>query len=447
MAILARPERTDIHETVAAPSADRAPRLHRGGQRGTMVAALALTALVVAAAARPAQPLTEIGALAPDALARLTRPASYVALAPLCDLYDALSLLTIRQHLAVLAWLAMAFVIARGLAARRRGGTGAWREARAALVVACGICAFYLAGALITRPMAALALADRDLLTVDVHSHTSASHDGRWDFDAERNRAWHRAAGFDAAYITDHREYAGAEAAARGNPARAGLGTVLLPGVETRVGPEHVNVLGVRAADSIDANGWLDVRRLRRAHASTDADRPIILLTAPAARIDRMLAYIPIDAIEVVDGAPRGLSFTRVHGAEIRSAAERRGASVVAGSDLHGWGRTAAAWTVVRLPGWRAMTPERLDVALRTALRDPAAVSVVARTAPPPPFTLAAWLTAPAAIAWHLFASMTGAERVSWLAWTWAVWALALVGARRRRSLGREESAAWQSAA
>jgi predicted metal-dependent phosphoesterase TrpH len=278
---------------------------------------------------------------------------------------------------------------------------------------------------------------------VDVHSHTSASHDGRWRFDAERNRAWHRDAGFAAAYVTDHREYGGAEDGARGNPARAGSGTVLLPGIETRAGREHLNLLGARAADSLDRGGRLVVDRLRRLEARAGAARPLVVLTAPAFRPGGAAGSVAIDAIEVADGAPRGLAYSRVHRAEIGAAARKRGVALVAGSDLHGWGRTAAAWTVVRVPGWRALTPEQLDLAVRAALRHPESVRVVARTTVAPPVTLAAWLIAPVRVIWHLFAVAGAVERLAWLAWAWL---LVVVGALvRRRGAARRGARAAEA--
>lgn len=76
------------------------------------------------------------------------------------------------------------------------------------------------------------------------HSHTSASHDGRPGFTAAANRAWHGAAGFDVAYITDHNRLDAADSATR----RAGPGdddVLVLPGVEFTRDGEHVVSLGV----------------------------------------------------------------------------------------------------------------------------------------------------------------------------------------------------------
>jgi hypothetical protein len=86
----------------------------------------------------------------------------------------------------------------------------------------------------------------------------------------------------------------------------------------------------------------------------------------------------------------------------------------------------------VRVPGWRALTPATLDLRVREALRDARRVRVVARTAPAPPFTVAAWLTTPAVVVWPLFATVTRVERAAWLLWVWSLWAIGPLARRRR---------------
>ncbi len=435
------PERAPLPE---APAHDR-PRAAwrvrvsrlRGGVAAVPLLAVALTGLVTAAALLPAPALSVHGAAGGSL--RLVRPAAYVALAPLCDVWDALSLLTLAQHSAVLAWAASAFALCRMRTARRAplrlvgGRRRTWAaESHACAAGLAVLFAFYAAGALVPRPMAALSLGSADELAVDLHSHTMWSHDGRGDFDAEASRRWHRAAGYAAAYVTDHRRFGGAEAGARGNPPLAGDGTVLLSAVETRLGAARVNVLGVTAADRVDRRGELDGRRLAFARARPVGGAPLVVLTVPAL-LDSLPYGLRFDALEIADGAPRGLAFAHEEGSALRRLAARQGAALVGGSDNHGWGSTAPSWTVVRLPGWRGMTPAALDAALRTALRRPAGVRVVERTAPARPDGVGAWLATPFAVTWHLFASATPGERLVWLAWAWA---LVAAGAARR-ALGR----------
>ncbi|NIQ58279.1 MAG: hypothetical protein GWN71_34530, partial [Gammaproteobacteria bacterium] len=40
----------------------------------------------------------------------------------------------------------------------------------------------------------------------------------------------------------------------------------------------------------------------------------------------------------------------------------------VAATNNHGWGRTAAAWTLMRIPGWEELTPDELSTAIEDRL-------------------------------------------------------------------------------
>lgn len=370
--------------------------------------------------------------------AALVRPVAYVVLAPVCDILDALTLLSVEQTLALIASLALVYATWRTVR-RGRGGSLIRRIARevaCALVALMLLVGVYAVGVLAPRPMAALRLDDADLIAVDFHSHTDASHDGRASFTPRRNRAWHAAAGFDAAYITDHKSLAGAEAAARANPRRAGDGTVLLSGLEYVRAHNHVNALGVTTQDFASpaaiahGDGPAPV-------APTDTE-PVLIQTIPD-QLDRTDAPSPngrngVLAIELSDGSPRGIGQAQRDRARILRMADSLDLAVVAGSDNHGWGRTAVAWSVLRIPGWRKLTPAALGAAIEQTVRTErrSASRVILRRSPDAgrsPLALAATLPA---VAGTMLVTLSPAERVAWLVWTWGI-ALALVGVRRRR--------------
>lgn len=376
----------------------------------------------------------ENGALGASAGSALHLPAAYTILSPLCEAYDALTLLTLPQHAALLGWLLATFAAIRAARWVRRGREAidirsAWRRAGREMflfaAVVMGFAIVYVAGAIVPRPMAGLVLDDRDELAVDVHSHTSESHDGRPGFDAEANRRWHSAAGFAGAYITDHRKYEGAIAGARGNPPTAGDGTVLLPGIELAAPHSHVTILGARPEMRLDDNGQVDSARVAAAQGV------VIVLTVPVG-LSGVPRTLGLNAVEVSDGAPRGLLFTRRMAPAIVRFAASRGLVAVAGSNNHGWGRTASAWTVLRIPGWRALSPDSLDRAIRsTLLHGSNAVRVVARASVALPRSAFALVTTPALLIWSIVTRLSTAERVSWLVWGWSVAMVALVFARR----------------
>lgn len=420
--------------------------------------ALAATALVLAATAAPS---AGVRALAGDALpagAHLALPATYVALSPLARMLDALCLLSTAQHVAVLATVLALLAAWRLRRARRRlrlGGRAfvAWREARAAAGVLGVVLALYAAATLAPRPMAALTVDDPDVLRVDFHSHTRASHDVPGWFGAAERRAWSAAAGYDAAYVSDHRTFDGATAAMAANPRRAGDGTVLLPALEARLENVHVVVLGVDARDAAllpdDHVERTLPAALRDGTLRGRAVATIATIPDPVTdvlRADLRDGATALRAVEVVDGAPRGIAQGDDDAGAIAARAARLGLLPVAASNHHGWGRTALAWNLVRLPGWRAMSPPELDARLVALVRAgaPGSVSVVTRTRPALPTAgrsraLALAATVPTLV-WQAATALEPTERAVWLAWIWgaALLAHAVATSAERRTAHRQ---------
>ena len=398
-----------------------------------------LTLLLIAGALWPVSPLRD-AATGAATDARLYLSPAFVVLAPLNNTLDALSLLSVREHATVWVALVAGYVVWRCAARLHRPAPRSMEEPRVAAIALVCLIAVYATGALVSRPMAAVSLpaADSDLVTIDFHSHTNASHDGRTWFTPERNRQWHHAAGFDVAYLSDHFTFAGADAGIRANPPRAGDGTVLLSAIECLEGGEHVNVLGVTSADYALFKGRYLAAAAVDAAIAAGRTRPVVIQTIPGplGRVPRpgMPGVVPVAAIEIADAAPRGLSDgDRNHG-RILALADTLGLAIVAGTDNHGWGRTAAAWNIMRVPGWRALTAAALEDRIESAIRSDGrhAVRVIERTRPiwptdPGARGLSGWLSigsgAPRFVGefvWQFTATRSWSERVSWLAWLWA---------------------------
>jgi hypothetical protein len=370
--------------------------------------------------------------------ARLLHSAGYLLLAPVYDVMDALTLLSIGQLVALV--ISLAFVFASWRAWRWRAGSSPrlWRELRLALGSLGAFMAFCAAGVLLPRPMAMLVLGDRDAVKVDVHSHTNSSHDGRRDFGANDNIDWHRSSGFDAAYITDHKSFDGAREAMRANPRYAGDGLVILSGLEFIDNHNHINALGATAADS----AWIRVesRRQRLGWPPLERGTAVFIQTIP-----ENLEHIPVPdhssdrglaGIELSDGAPRGIGQSQRDRALILRIADSLDLAVVAGSNNHGWGRTAVAWSVLRIPGWRELTPEELGAAIETRIRTErrGAVQVIERRSPDPGSSRLALAATLPAVTWNLLVTLSGAQRISWIIWSWMLAAAMLLYSARRDS-------------
>lgn len=400
------------------------------------VGAILVTLLVLAGALLGPSALANAAREGGPIRARLDVDWAYVLLAPLTNVLDTLSVLTLGQHYAVLATLILAFGLWRLL--RRRRPLGPARrlamEAVVAVVAFLGLVALYAFGTLAPRPMATLVPTDDDIVVVDVHSHTAHSHDGRPGFDAESNRDWHEGAGFDAVYVSDHRTYQGYEEGIAGNPSRAGDGVVLLPGLEIKFADKYSSALG---------EAWRYRSAMRGNHLIPDSlyrvmdetgIAPTLVLTIPSELSGVVAAAgdsIGFVAVELSDASPRGLQQSRRDRARILSLADSLDLALVAASNNHGWGRTAAAWTLMRIEGWRELTPAQLNAAIEGKLhseRRGASWVVERRVAWSGPSPVALAVTAPA-VAWSMFGGIGPGERVSWILWSW----LLALGVRRSR--------------
>lgn len=415
----------------------------------------AAAALVLGSALAAVSPLRDAATLGPADFAELRHSLAYLAGAPLFGIWDVLSLLTVSQHYAVLASVVFVYCIARILALRgRRSATtsplrrlvGLVRrtavELLRAAVALIALLVFYAGAALIPRPMARIELRDANLLAVNFHSHTNHSHDAWGLFSASRNRAWHEGAGFDAAYVTDHYTWAGVDDALPQNPARAGERTVLLSGAELRLRNRHVNALGDREryVFALDSS-WHHLDPERLAAARRQGGRAPTMLYALPGPLEQIVPKGPdsvagVIGVELSDGAPRGLEQVLQFRREIVALADSFDLAVVAGANIHGWGRTAAAWTVMEIPGWQRLSPSALGDAIEATLhRERRQAAVVAERRLPyhDGSTVRLVATLPHLV-WEHSRMLSSGERLSWLLWIAASAALA----RRRQALRQQ---------
>jgi predicted metal-dependent phosphoesterase TrpH len=391
---------------------------------------IVITLLVLASAAVAVDPIWDAATLDAIGEARLDFTAGYLSIAPISSVLDTLTLLTVGQHIAILLSVIVLFAANRVRLARRRDVV-LWRE----LLAAAGLLAVFLvvygSVAIMPRPMAQLVTSDATIITLDFHSHTKYSHDGRGGWNEEDVRAWHRAAGFDAVYITDHATFEGAERGIAGNSGQAGEGTIVLQGLEAVDRGEHVNILS--AGRRYKGLTTLDLRDVDdQALALADLIRgtsPILIETIPG-NLSKLSSTAPnvapsVDAIEIVDGSPRGLSQARRERARIVRLADSLNLALVTGSDNHGWGRAAPGWTMLRIPGWRGMPTDslsrRIEEILRIGRRQ--ATRVIERRIADGTSPIALVFALPA-VAWRMFTTLGADERVMWLVWAWGIVAI-----------------------
>jgi len=344
---------------------------------------------------------------------------AYVLLSPLSRTLDAIGLLSVGEHIAV-----GITVIALGLIV-----FGFRPRAVAPLIV---VAILYVCAAALPRPMARIAVADPNVVVVDFHSHTNFSGDARKGFTPEENRAWHQGAGFNVAYVSDHRSFGGAESALHGNPARAGDGTVLLSAYEGRYLGTFEIFLSLTRADSavlLTHQRWLGDGNL----ASGRTPLSVVAMPGPLGDVQVQGRDNPphFAAIELSDGGPRGFSQIDRDWLKIIARADTLGISLVSGSNNHGWGRVSPAWTLLQIPNWRAMTPDSIAAAIESTLKTPNRVEVIGRRRPALASPVAMSMTAPVVIA-QMLGMLTIPERLAWLFW---IWGTALIVSKTRTNL------------
>jgi hypothetical protein len=166
---------------------------------------------------------------------------------------------------------------------------------------------------------------------------------------------------------------------------------------------------------------------------------PILILTLPGnivrVPVNEYTGAIRLAAIEGSDGSPRGVAQTGIDRKGILALAGKLHLAVVAGSDNHGWGRAAPAWSVLRIPGWRDMTPGSLDIAIRRTIlaRVPGTAEIIAPRSAASPSGKVEIALGGAAVALSMLRTMNLRERFSWILWSWAGGLLSLIRARRNR--------------
>ena len=428
----------------AAPAASNASRAWTVTR--LQATAIALSLAVLIAGGFSATPVRDAATLQDIPDVSLVTPSAYVDFAPFSDVLDTITLLSERQHIAVLLGLAGLWGVWRF--ARPRHMRQGWREnTRSFAVLMTAIAAIYAAAAYLPRPMARLSSLDPDVLRIDFHSHTQSSKDARRTYSIERSRAWHHAAGYDVAYVTDHDTFAGADQGLAIDPSTWNGSTVLLRGIEVSWKGEHVGVFGDEPMSRCVLSANLHDLDLRDpVPAGCRSGRaPIVVWNHPR---DPKLAKLPltsgtVQAIEVANGALHGMDLVRSKREQIVALARQHNLAMLSGSDSHGWGYTAPNWTLLRLKGWRHFDRDELAARIESALKVDGfrATHVVERATADPGASATALAFSVVLVPWRMLTALSVDERRMWLVWIWGI-VIVEWQVRRRRRVPRPEIAA-----
>jgi hypothetical protein len=215
---------------------------------------------------------------------------------------------------------------------------------------------------------------------------------------------------------------------------------VALSGVEFVAMHNHLVAIGAR--DSATARRAID-SAADGARTPAAQGLPALIQTIPD-NLDRLR---PADStglhgvvgIELSDGSPRGIEQSQRDRRRIIRLAASLHLALVAGSDNHGWGRTAVAWSVLHIPRWRTLGPDslgmRIVARIRTARRH--AVEVIARRSPDAAGSHVLLVATLPEVAWNILLTMSPLERLTWITWTWLIAVIAVYAGERRNRATR----------
>ncbi len=326
---------------------------------------------------------------APPADVDLVRPTLYTLLAPVSNVLDALTFLSLdRVKAFLITWVAA--LALWGLL--RRGSLR--RRLVVAVLAPLAVILLGVAAVLLPRPVPRLVAADSTLTVIDYHAHTALSHDGRRGWTTADLAEWHAAQGFGASYITDHNVvFSG------------GVDTLisLLPGVEWSVYDQHVVALGNVAPVERGVYGR-DTRAMLGLFGALHRQGAIGIASLPEywrnhwGELDDVVAA-GADGFEIVNCAPKALAFPAAARSQVLQIAESRDLLVVGASDNHGWGKVTCVWNLLSpsAHGYRSNRVIARPIALAQGEWQ---VWTAAYTQP-----------------WLMLAGLSWSERSSWLTW------------------------------
>ena len=358
--------------------------------------AIALVLLLVVTAIHPIPPLVDAITGSAPGDADLDRPLLYVVSAPLSNTLDALTFFSQARA----EWFLAFWIVALGLwgALAGRGAATTWRRRILRIVVGPAILvALGVAAVLLPRPVPRLVTDNGAGTVIDYHAHTNASHDGRPGWTVQRLARWHARQGFEASYVTDHNVIYDGAMPPEGTP------ITLLPGVEWSVFGQHVVAIGPVEAVPRDSFGETTARMVR-IFSAVERQGALSIASLPEYwrnHRDDLGAFVVagVDGFEIVNCAPKALSFPSDGRRQVIALAASHDLLVVGASDNHGWGAVTCVWNVSQAgaQGFRTNRVYARPVALIQG----------------------DWLpwTAPVTQGWFMFRSLGWSDRISWLTW------------------------------
>jgi len=409
-------------------------------RRPLIAAGLLSAALLTAKLAFPVAALTDpTGAPIPGGI-HLSFPLVNLLLAPLFDSWDGVTLLAMpRLHAFLIGALVLGATWSIGSAIRERRLRWGLATAKLALAIAA-LALFVFVGVAWRRSMARIAGVPDRTYVVDLHSHTTVSHDVKgWlqdDFDLEASRRWHAEGGFDVFFVTDHNRNDGWTASDLvGTPAAC-------PGEELSLWRAHIVTLG--NIDSIPRSLYADsAAGLARIFGESESRWHALTLASIPEYDDNHFGDLPdwiaqgVDGFEISNPAPKANRQRRERQDSVVSLARRSEKWLAGVTDQHGMAATVQSWTLIAATDqrWAGAAPGLPDpcpqILQRLAERPATGIQVVERHRLRVDSRWPLWSTT-IAMVWEGWRAAGWAQVASWLCW---IWLLAGISVTRHRKV------------
>ncbi len=268
---------------------------------------------------------------------------------------------------------------------------------------------------------------------VDIHSHTTYSHDGL--ATPEENIRYHLGHGFKAWFVTDHGNVKGAmetEALAERKYPQA----LVLTGMEVSKQGQNLLLLGIKreiTSPDLEKKGAEFVNTVRKKYAGVVivphwwGSRAVGLQT---------LADWGVDGFEIFGHA--SVPLNRSEQKAIITVSQKNGLLMLGGSNYHGWVNTCDVWTSLQINGWAGLRDNQArEKAILTAFRkrESGSFKVIIYGRRDPLSRVNSFFT-PFVGSFSYFSSLNGYQVISWIIWSILIYFLFRKSPRLMENIG-----------
>ncbi len=264
---------------------------------------------------------------------------------------------------------------------------------------------------------------NRNYCIVDPHSHTFYSHDGL--VNPLQNLDWHAKQGFDAWFVTEHYNIKGGIAEqdlSMTTPYKSMIGEE----IRARDDPHYFLALGITSSVA----GWCPdcpatVKNLADA-VHKQGGALVLALWWLDGKID-LHHYIHdgVDAFEIANAGHKQYLTSGIRTMAYQ-VSQKYHIPLLASSDWHGWGDYAYTWTAFHIPGFTEYNLPQLQHIIISMLHNKQNNSIIPiiYDYPHQYWGRTRFIFAPVFDFYYYFSTLSLADYLSWVVWTFLLWAL-----------------------